>query len=82
MMVDTRIKCLCGEHMAKISVMANVKSTTLVQFLCFHCGASTIAKEQSKRIQEYIGVHYEVYSMKYKFSYLRQVCVLGKGIIK
>ena len=47
---DTRIKCMCNEYMAKVSVMANVKSTTLIQFFCFHCGASTVAKEQSKRI--------------------------------
>jgi len=48
--VDTRIKCMCNQFMAKVSVMANVKSTTLVQFLCFHCGASTVAKEQAKRV--------------------------------
>ena len=48
--VDTRINCVCGNFMAKLSILANVKSTTFVQFYCFHCGSSTVAKEQSKRL--------------------------------
>ena len=48
--VDSRINCLCGNFMARVSIMANVKSTTFEQYYCFHCGSSTIAKSQAKRI--------------------------------
>ena len=48
--IDSRINCLCGNFMARVSIMANVKSTTFEQYLCFHCGSSTIAKSQTKRI--------------------------------
>ena len=44
------IDCLCGNHMSKVGVFANVKSKTLISYLCFTCGASTVQCEQAKRI--------------------------------
>ena len=44
------IDCLCGNHMTKVGVFANVKSKTLISYMCFTCGATTVQCEQAKRI--------------------------------
>lgn len=43
-------ECLCGNHMTKVGIFANVKSKTLVSYMCFTCGATTVQCEQAKRI--------------------------------
>lgn len=47
---DTRLNCMCGGHMAKVGVFANVKSKTLVTYFCFRCGGQDVRIEQTKRI--------------------------------
>jgi len=44
------IDCLCGNNMSKVGVFANVKSKTLISYMCFTCGATTVQCEQAKRI--------------------------------
>ncbi len=46
----TKLPCLCGSFMTSVGVFANVKSKTLVSYMCFTCGASTVQAQQAKRI--------------------------------